>query len=76
MAVASIEASDNEQYTMQDTMSNVQSRLQWAWNWWSYALLGTGYQLGIFFLTHLTILDLVSFANKLLLLLFWELAAA
>ena len=56
VAVASIEASDNEQYTMQDTMSNVQSRLQWAWNWWSYTLLGTGYRLGIFFLTHLTTL--------------------
>ena len=62
VAVASIEALDNEQYTMQNTMG--------------MELVSTGYQLGIFFLTHLTILDLVSFANKLLLLLFWELAAA
>ena len=42
MAVASIEALDNEQYTMQDTMG--------------MELVSTGYQLGIFFLTHLTIL--------------------
>ena len=50
MAVASIEALDNEQYTMQDTMSNVQQVTM------GMELLGTGYQLGIFFLTHLRIL--------------------